>query len=262
MSAYSNLAGLFSPQGDQVWDDGIVRWQPIPVATRPHKDDAYLSFGKNCRRYNQLAVTQLTVLWIDMLINHADFISFVKNSTGLSMANPYEMYLLTDCLIAERMHNLTWNPWASQPVVFDQLLEFTTNFMNAFVASSDMIRLKGGVLLNKIINSMSKAADNSKANKPTVFMYSGHNFTVMQLLAARKVFNNAVPPYASMAMVELHEIQGEHVVKFYYKNETTSEPYELFPEGCSSPPCTLYSFKMATADFIPYNWDVECQKIV
>jgi len=32
MSAYCNLAGLFPPQGSQVWNEKIS-WQPIPVHT-------------------------------------------------------------------------------------------------------------------------------------------------------------------------------------------------------------------------------------
>ena len=38
MSAYSVLAGLFPPIGDQVWNPGIP-WQPIPVHTMPKEED-------------------------------------------------------------------------------------------------------------------------------------------------------------------------------------------------------------------------------
>ena len=50
MSALSNLAGLFPPQGDQVWDEGLA-WQPIPVHTVPQDEDYLLSSHAHCPRY-------------------------------------------------------------------------------------------------------------------------------------------------------------------------------------------------------------------
>ena len=39
MSAYCNLAGLFPPQGSQVWNEKLL-WQPIPVHTVPKDLDS------------------------------------------------------------------------------------------------------------------------------------------------------------------------------------------------------------------------------
>jgi len=41
MSAQSNLAGLYEPFGDDVWNDQI-KWQPIPVHTIPEQFDAVI----------------------------------------------------------------------------------------------------------------------------------------------------------------------------------------------------------------------------
>ena len=50
MSAEANLAGLYPPTGDQVWD--IKKWMPIPVHTIPKVDDSLLSVKKFCDKYN------------------------------------------------------------------------------------------------------------------------------------------------------------------------------------------------------------------
>uniref|UniRef100_A0A670JLI6 acid phosphatase n=1 Tax=Podarcis muralis TaxID=64176 RepID=A0A670JLI6_PODMU len=43
MSAEANLAGLFPPKGNQIWNKEIL-WQPIPVHTVPRSDDKARKF--------------------------------------------------------------------------------------------------------------------------------------------------------------------------------------------------------------------------
>jgi lysosomal acid phosphatase len=43
MSAASNLAGLYPPEGDQKWNKN-VDWQPIPIHTVPEKMDEVLCY--------------------------------------------------------------------------------------------------------------------------------------------------------------------------------------------------------------------------
>ncbi len=40
-----------------------------------------------------------------------------------------------------------------------------------------------------------------------LFMYSAHDVTVAAFLSALGIFDGIQPPYASMVMVELHEIR-------------------------------------------------------
>lgn len=45
------------------------------------------------------------------------------------------------------------------------------------------------------------------------------------------VFDRHAPIYNALVMVELHNIQSDYVVKIFYKNESNSDPYELFVPG-------------------------------
>lgn len=51
MSAESNLAGFFPPDGNQVWNTKIM-WQPVPIHTVPEVLDGVLAAKKPCQRYN------------------------------------------------------------------------------------------------------------------------------------------------------------------------------------------------------------------
>lgn len=51
MSAESNLAGFFPPDGDEVWNSKIP-WQPIPIHTVPEKWDNVLAAKRPCQRYD------------------------------------------------------------------------------------------------------------------------------------------------------------------------------------------------------------------
>ena len=53
MSAMSNLAGLYPPKGNQVWNPDIL-WQPIPVHTRPLAEDNLLSSHARCPKFENL----------------------------------------------------------------------------------------------------------------------------------------------------------------------------------------------------------------
>jgi lysosomal acid phosphatase len=53
MSAQCALAGLYPPQGFQVWD-AEINWQPIPVHAVPVEDDNVLYGGEECARFNEL----------------------------------------------------------------------------------------------------------------------------------------------------------------------------------------------------------------
>ncbi|PNI96161.1 ACPP isoform 2, partial [Pan troglodytes] len=54
MSAMTNLAALFPPEGVSIWNP-VLLWQPIPVHTVPLSEDQllYLPF-RNCPRFQEL----------------------------------------------------------------------------------------------------------------------------------------------------------------------------------------------------------------
>lgn len=99
-------------------------------------------------------------------------------------------------------------------------------------------RLAAGILPVSIVNSLVGSAQTlDKAGGFT--LYSAHDNTIMAMLAhlgdwtilpclsidASTGFKNfPVPRFAAHLIFELHEIGGEHFVKFMYNNGTKSDP--------------------------------------
>jgi prostatic aicd phosphatase len=65
--------------------------------------------------------------------------------------------------------------------------------------------------LKKILKDMEDSVKTSSGRK--IYLYAGHDSTVANLLMALKVWEEQIPNYSIMAMIELHEIDGVHGVK-------------------------------------------------
>ncbi|CAL1538269.1 unnamed protein product [Lymnaea stagnalis] len=257
MSAYCHLAGLFTPQGSQIWKPDLL-WQPIPVQTTPVDTDNKLAISAPCPRYDQLLeeVMFLPEIQKEEEENKA-FYKMVENSTGIKEENIKEIWSVADTLFCEWTHNMTWNEWATQPGVWEKLNSLNSLSSAVYTYTSEMARLTGGPLLKEIISNMDSATKQDVPH-PKFYMYSAHDTTVASLLAAMKLFDRHVPMYRALVMVELHKLQDNYVVKIFYRNDTTREPYELTPPGCQNP-CKLEDFIILMKPTVPVDWDAECK---
>ncbi|XP_055860871.1 prostatic acid phosphatase-like isoform X3 [Biomphalaria glabrata] len=257
MSAYCHLAGLYSPQGEQIWNPNLL-WQPIPVQSTPTKSDNKLALGAPCPKYDKLLADVFNSPEIQKEeMENKDFYEMIEKNTGISKENVEDIWKVSDPLICEQAHNMTWNDWVYQSGVWEKLQSLTSLSYAVYLYTPEMARLKGGPLLKEIITNMQTATQQDKPS-PKFYMYSAHDTTVATLLSAMHVFDRHAPIYNALVMVELHNIQSDYVVKIFYKNESNSDPYELFVPGCNLP-CKLVDFVSLTKDTVPVDWNQECQ---
>ncbi|GFO25792.1 lysosomal acid phosphatase [Plakobranchus ocellatus] len=257
MSAYSNLAGLYPPLAAQLWNPDL-KWQPIPVQSKPLETDNKLGLKQPCPRYDQLFAELLNSTAVrEEQESYEEFFKMVEKNTGIKRESLKDFWSVADTLTCEKAHNLTWNDWVYAPDVWETILELQTIAFDLLFNTSAMVRLKGGPLLKEIIANM-EAASETLNPLPKVYMYSAHDTTVAALLRAMLIFNTPPPEYRALVIVELHEIDSKHVVKILYRNDSTTEPYEFIPKGCSDP-CTLQEFIKVTAERVPGNWQEECK---
>ncbi|XP_034533839.1 lysosomal acid phosphatase isoform X2 [Notolabrus celidotus] len=262
MSAEANLAGLFPPSGQQVFNPNLI-WQPIPVHTVPQSEERLLNYPvADCPRYLQLMnETEHTPEFLNVTAEYQDFMDLVRNKTGLNKTDVESIWSVYDTLFCESRHNMTAPDWVT-PEVMEKLRvlkDFGIRVMFELYNQQEKSRLMGGVLLGEIVKNLSKMAVPDPKQKLRLMMLSAHDTTVAALQASLNVFNGRQPPYASCHMIELYKNDnGSASVSMFYRNDSTVEPYPVQLPGCSLQ-CPLEDFVRLTKPSISDDRDKECQ---
>lgn len=101
--------------------------------------------------------------------------------------------------------NLTLPDW-TKDYYPDKLIPLTLYDFQLNVYNDLLKRLKGGPFLKKIVTDMlAKKANTLEPDGRKMFMYIGHDSTIVTLLDVMHVWNNQMPHYNIMTMIELHE---------------------------------------------------------
>ncbi|XP_039610845.1 lysosomal acid phosphatase [Polypterus senegalus] len=262
MSAEANLAGLFPPNGSQVFNSNIS-WQPIPVHTVQESEDRLLSFPlPNCPRYDLLInETKKTEEYVNLTTSNKKFLEMVANKTGLNDVSLQSVWSVHDTLFCEQVHGMTMPDWVTTEVMqkLKILKDFSFSFMFGIYKREEKARLQGGVLLGHILKNISEAANASASDALKLIMYSAHDTTVVALQMALDVYNGKQAPYASCHIFELYkEDNGTFTVSMYYRNESDHEPYPLKLPNCVQF-CPLQDFIHLTKSVISMDQEKECQ---
>ena len=256
MSAMSNLAGLYPPKGEQIWNPAL-HWQPIPVHTLPMEEDNIISSHANCPRLKKMmenvAANDPTILNI---ISQNDWVfKYLTNHTGAKITNLLDIDYLYDTLFIENLYNKTLPPWTHQ-VFPDKMKPMKDLSFKLSTWTHEMKRLRSGPLVQSIIDHFQGFIDKQHSRK--MLMYSGHDTTLSSLLNTLGMFDPPIgPPYASLIMIELSKKGDEFVVNFSYRNDTSVEPYALTVFNCPFD-CPLEDFVRLTQDLRPNDWKSEC----
>ncbi|XP_075046202.1 testicular acid phosphatase homolog isoform X2 [Mixophyes fleayi] len=262
MSAQANLAGLYPPNGTQLWSLEIP-WQPIPVHTVPLSQDRLLKFpSKDCPRFDELIkeTTQLPE-YQNRMNGWKDFTGRMANYTGYSVESilPHRVWKVYDTLFCQNSHNLTLPAWATPQVLgtLEEISAFNIKAHMGLYRPEEKARLTGGILVEAVIRNFTDAI---RKSSPKMVMYSAHDSTILALQGALGVYNGIHPPYASCHIFEFYKNNdGAYSVGMYYRNESNKEPYEIQLPGCTTP-CPLPMFTKLLAPILPQDWQKECQR--
>ncbi|XP_056382456.1 lysosomal acid phosphatase isoform X2 [Hyla sarda] len=261
MSAEANLAGLYPPEGAQVFNPNIS-WQPVPVHTVPDSEEQLLKFPiLPCPKYLKLQEeTRQSPEYVNKTRENTEFLQMVANNSGLTDCSLESVWTIYDILFCESKHNLSLPSWATKDVMerLRNLKDFSFRFLFGIIKQEEKARLQGGVLVAQILKNISAAAQNASHGLKFI-AYSTHDTTLGALQMALDVYNGKQAPYASCHIFELHEESpGNFTVEMYFRNDSTQQPYPLSIPGCVHS-CPLDKFHSLLDRVIAKDWEKECQ---
>uniref|UniRef100_A0A8V0ZX41 Lysosomal acid phosphatase n=1 Tax=Gallus gallus TaxID=9031 RepID=A0A8V0ZX41_CHICK len=262
MSAEANLAGLYPPEEQQMFNPNIS-WQPIPVHTVPESGEMLLKFPLTpCPRYEQLQnETRNSAEYINKTRDNLQFLQMVANETGIRDLSLESVWSVYDTLFCEQAHKMDLPSWVTPDVMtqMKQLKDFGFEFLFGIHHRVEKARLQGGVLLDHIRKNLTKAANASAHQQLKLLVYSAHDTTLVALQMALDVYNKIQAPYASCHLFELYqEDDGNFSVEMFFRNESGKEPFPLTIPGCQQI-CPLQRFLELTDPVVPQDWEQECQ---
>ncbi|KRY86756.1 Lysosomal acid phosphatase [Trichinella pseudospiralis] len=262
MSALANLAALFEPTSDDMWNKNLS-WQPIPVHTVPRDLDNVLNLEAKCPAAEKL---QMEVWHSDEAMsivktNEALF-ELLRLNTGLPMNTLEEISTVYDPLHCAHKHvkKIHEDKHSLPNWVTDEIYEDITRLFNistTFWCSSEKVKtFRGSYLVVDIIERMKRKASYVDENLK-FYAYSAHDETLIGFLEHMRVYNaTMVPTYASMILIELLELRGKYFVQIYFKNGNNSVmPLEL--KFCPHP-CSLKKFEKNFKNITPLDWFSAC----
>ncbi|XP_011503445.1 PREDICTED: prostatic acid phosphatase-like isoform X2 [Ceratosolen solmsi marchali] len=252
MSAEANLAGLYPPSGDQVWD--IKMWMPIPVHTIPEHEDNLLAVKKYCDKYDyelQKVLNSPEIKNLDKI--NFELYQYLTKMSGKTVFSLQSVEYLYNILFIEELNNKSLPKW-TKSIYPDKLKPLAEKSFTISAYNKILQRLKSGPLLKNMIEHMKLKSKHILMPDRKLWIYSAHDETIANMLMTLNLFDPHCPPYTATLLLELRiNTKNEHI---FYKN-SSKEPTLLTLPGCTAA-CSLNQFILLTKDVIPVNWEREC----
>lgn len=172
----------------------------------------------------------------------------LTNHTGLSIQTPDDVQSLYSTLRAEDEYGLKLPDWTAKYYP-NRLVSLTELSYIYNVYTDEMKRIKAGPFMRKMIAEWLAKRDNTIRPKDSkIYLYTGHDSTVVNILAAIDVWKQQIPVYGIMGIFELLEDtrSGEWGVQMYLRTSQRSGAIPLTLPGCNHF-CPLDQFIALTA---------------
>lgn len=257
MSGMLEAAALWKPNEKQSFKTDLP-WQPVILFYQERSEDTLMLVWNTCPKYTQLRTSANDLPEVRKIQeDNKQLFDELTNLTGMSITTIDDVSSLYSTLTAERQMNLTLPKWIDD--YYSKLLRYYLCEQQLNTFNDEFRRLKGGPMLRKIINEMiAKKEGTLQPEKRKMFMYIGHDSTIVTLLDTMHIWYNQIPHCNIMIMIELHQDENEWNIQVFLRNTTIHEPYPMTIPGCTVI-CPLDKFVEILKPMISDNWSEECK---
>lgn len=171
---------------------------------------------------------------------------YIHRHTGANITNIIDLLPIYECIKGYKEWGLISPMWTNR--VGNYLVSAVEDFFVSLVASPDLNKLYGGILLKEILRNMDMSINALKSKE--LYLYSAHDLNVVGLLGAMELYWRHIPSYTACIVMELHEIDHVHYVKVLYQEKTARGFKEMSLPNCNVL-CPLNTLKKNVHKNIP-----------
>ncbi|DBB06874.1 TPA: hypothetical protein ACH3X3_009533 [Trebouxia sp. C0006] len=224
--------------------------QPIPVATASDMDEIMFANVLSCERLaDVMKRARYELRESREKDEHAKQLQQkVKDVLGDKSDDSIAFLDLHDAMTVIKSHNKQLPEGMTEDLLMDINKEASKR-MFALVAPGvelshreELLKLSMGRMFDSVVQRMRQCADGE--SKHQMYMYSGHDTTIMPLLATLGQDITTWPPYVSNVIFEMWESQKDGKKQEYVKVLVNGKEVDL-PDMLPGHVCTLESFQNA-----------------
>lgn len=235
MSAQSLLMGLY-PLGTGPKSALPESYQPIPVHTKPLKQETVLIPDLDKQRFDELLKKYVFTRsdWLEKTVALQPHFKQWSEATGLTITNLEQLMVLGDLLSIFQAHHISFPDGISEEDA-DKIMAVAKWTSAARFKPVEIGNATGRVILKMIADYLSKASQ--QKTKIKYVLLSAHDSTIMTTMSALHASLEESPRYASRLNFSLFESSpGDYIVKISFNDQPVLIP------ACGNTTCTLTQF--------------------
>lgn len=210
-SAKANVAGLYSSEENQEWNENVEMENLVLVHTVSRADDYVLASEKRCDHFDYILYEYMNSPEIRGLFKkYKSLIRYLEENSGKKLPSLTDINVLYDTLFIEQLKGkryvsktkyelklfysntfLTFRlpSWAEEVMTIGGDFEYLMHYyFQIFTQTPEMKKLKSGFLLKEILDRFSNKTKSILSPDRSLWLYFAHDITITNMLNSLGLF--------------------------------------------------------------------------